>query len=1544
MGKASKIQDDSAEEDAQPPIDWLLNCAATASLGGEEATANDATEKMLECVMAADVDHILARVQAHIDAQEEGRPSVRFDAPIVLPDGAEAELAPDAGIILMPLGTVCIGTLSQAAEPHVIQHMQQVLERVIDMLMHWYTRGRSYPQTEMFAQDLTRYLTSLIEELPLYLVSMIGQFIVQHVMVASTDPAVRNKRQTGPTRSNSDSTQTLNAKVFELLPPCLERLSKATPADFARSRHGSSDTGEASAATARSSQYDMVTARQLVETLVNPAMHSLWRAEYILPLCSALQDVFSGSAGTALSTPLSLPSSNEGENTAAAVDDIMDARRKVATPGIDEVRLKAKGSQEYMLELVIDKILQHLPVISKGDVPIVVYQAFLLSKRFSPSYKKRILFHKVEGYFVHCNQELVDKQAHATGAKSRSSSFRVELDGMSVTESATLMHITMAIKQDHTLGAEFLQYMKTLKRARLNMFNVCLLLVMAKVKRYSETILHFLRKEIESILKQRYELQQLIWLQGFSPFDCVNVDGLLDSVLSRTKHNWEMLEGLLDLGTQMLELHPLTLLPGNTSAGFPSHRMPYIAGLSVPSSIRYSANGIASQIEKQQTLLPQQQYALLGAKLLAALFQELEMVRPQIFDSIIRGITMTVAASTASWASSSVASGGARSTAAANYIDLLAYLVARCPSFVLMSLVERLKDCLDQIPYLPGYLGLRLLQVVLPLMQWNHNFASSVMLFLRKGLFGRDQNLRQVSLMGYIVVLHFWQQRANAADQDGTQGKALPDTYAHTSATEVLGVLRRVLTQQSELRLRLYDALMSLADQYPELGGDILETVHRHFSSFITTTDDTYLGPLRIDRCLELHMHKEAGPQVREPMPWLISCMSHALRATTAASKSSSSASGKSAQDEMQAIAKRMAQCTLDDFDLNMAQEFSLTNNQAHRNYLVAMLVVGSYEVFFEHVFATCPRNKEHLELMAQLFEKRHTLGEEVRKRFADSKGKKAGTAPLHSDASILSLKSLAALCAYVAEADGDEPAATRKLIKDNEQFIRYLITNIHASVQKISKEVGLHDEDTYNGCIALARVMLSQFIGNKGSGMDGVEPALPRKDKTKSMFTLAVETFESIIQIIRTSFADQLESFLDKVNLRDYSPDMQFTQVARRTDENVLEEHINHLLKLLEGLLLHDVNLPKEAATVARIIGLLADTYLSTQGDTSQNLPQLRTRLYKICQRDRYSVTDAGLARAIVALLLRITRNDVDVGTLLLLARNVRYQLQDNVEEGEEEWTLEAASQLDLVSIRTATPLQSLLCNHIEEGLSQIDWCLNEYKYEFERADADRTATSSQSQAFESRVGQRLGALVEATMYMCCATPQAENVETLLRTFAHAFSTLTAFVKFKLKQRPMMKPDARFHEVVSGGSQLHERLGQFVITSDRVAESAANEAQQQAGRKAGKGGDNARHKKLEAQLRKVKMQGKLLTSVTLAAEKYDVALINLSKIFKSLGKYVKRSAVRDFRIEANKLPEENMSDAKEEEEEEGTPPDLKKHRAEEDAPAKPAKRKRKAT
>ncbi|CAJ0751681.1 11108_t:CDS:2, partial [Entrophospora sp. SA101] len=174
-------------------------------------------------------------------------------------------------------------------------------------------------------------------------------------------------------------------------------------------------------------------------------------------------------------------------------------------------------------------------------------------------------------------------------------------------------------------------------------------------------------------------------------------------------------------------------------------------------------------------------------------------------------------------------------------------------------------------------------------------------------------------------------------------------------------VLRKCYSQQSQIRLSLYEGLSKLMDDIQDLNPVIFDLLYFQFQRFLEMQTDVHFT-VNLETCIETN---NGTPSIVEPLPRLFSCLSKSI---TSYKKKQNS--GQDEFDESQ-----LSECVnkldlLAEFRINEDADYKMVTNVGIQNNMCASLLLGCYEASIEYIFFSREKNNDTSNLILKLFNK----------------------------------------------------------------------------------------------------------------------------------------------------------------------------------------------------------------------------------------------------------------------------------------------------------------------------------------------------------------------------------------------------------------------------------------------------------------------------------------------------------------------------------------------------------------------------------------------
>ncbi|KAF9130739.1 hypothetical protein BGW39_002740 [Mortierella sp. 14UC] len=603
-----------------------------------------------------------------------------------------------------------------------------------------------------------------------------------------------------------------------------------------------------------------------------------------------------------------------------------------------------------------------------------------------------------------------------------------------------------------------------------------------------------------------------------------------------------------------------------------------------------------------------------------------------------------------------------KSTNTVYFLDLLESITKDSPD-ALEEHLSRIKESLDYLSFLSPSTAVRLMAAVKDVAKQNRPFRDSLILILRKSLFSKSLESRQVALSGFLLLLKpsskpRLSMRGGSSRNSGIQGQE-PDLFGYSM--EILGTLRRCLGQQGEVRLALYLGLMEIVEVVPQLNPVVFEILQAHFTHFYDPHFNR-MAPLKLEECVG-QARTGGEPIFVEPLQYLMSGVIRSLVGLQKLKRKTPHTQAISADDQLVAeclqdldnILLGLERAGLEDFELDKTSDFSMASNIGARNNMYATLLNGCYEAAIEFVVlrqstqgevfplngkraahsreSSSDRSSQPMtlnpgcsDLILQMFGKMRKLHDIVKEKVVMQRGKKLG--PL-GEASALGLECVTKLveCMFAEPADGQEPDADALRLKSNDDFLVYITTVIQALLTRLHTSADSLSNNDYDYCRRLTSVLVREFIvSERPDGPKAMAAGAKGKDKNKSWLMTGIEALTAGLMTVQRFYpvepsttgtasvaphnrkivAGFLAATLPQAN-GGHGPGQDAAEVVAWTTSRTIRNDVDSLaaafIHYLQELLVMFVNetipLLKEAVGVLQVIQVLS-RYLSRSSDLS--------------------------------------------------------------------------------------------------------------------------------------------------------------------------------------------------------------------------------------------------------------------------------------------------------------------------------------------------------
>uniref|UniRef100_A0A8C3TCX0 FA complementation group I n=1 Tax=Chelydra serpentina TaxID=8475 RepID=A0A8C3TCX0_CHESE len=1113
------------------------------------------------------------------------------------------------------------------------------------------------------------------------------------------------------------------------------------------------------------------------------------------------------------------------------------------------------------LQFVVEKVLRMFSKLDLQEIPPLVYQLLLLSAKGS---KKTVL----EGIITFFNQlDKKQKEEQRIPESVDLEAATVPLDQLRHVEGTIILHIISVINLDQDLGRELIKLLKAEQQRdpgkTLCPFSVALVLSVAIKHRFEEQVFDFLKMSIVRSCKDLQFLQGSKFLQDLFPQQ-YDVASIILEVVENSAFGWDhVTQGLVDLGFTLMESYePKKIL------------------------------GKAAETSYGLSKMPAHQACRLGANILLETFKVHEPIRSAVLEQVLNRV-ITKATSPIN-----------------HFIDLLSNIVVSAP-LVLQNSSSKVTEAFDNLSFLPLDMVQGLLKAVQPLLKVSMSVRDSLILVLRKAIFSRQLDARKAAVAGFLLLLKNFKVLGSLTFSQCSQAIGASQVQAdihgcYNSAAneafclEILGSLRRCLSQQADVRLMLYEGFYDVLRRNSQLSNSIMETLLSQIKRYYEPEPDL-LPPLKLEGCIVAQ-----GDQIflQEPLAHLLSCIQHCL----AWYKSTMQLHHEAEEEEdddyvgfqqdldemLESITRRMIKSELEDFELDKSADFSLSSGVGVKNNIYAILVMGVCEVLIEYNFNIGNFSKNKFEDVLGLFKCYSKLSEILKEKAGKNKSSLANK----TARSFFSMSFVSTLLTALFRDSAQSHEESLAVLRSSSEFMRYAVGVALQKVQQL-EETGQTDgpdgqnpEKMFQTLCKITRVLLWRYT----SIPTAVEESGKKKGKSISLVCLdgLLKIFNTVQQLYRPKIPQFLRALDIANDDAEEEEDINVTEKAAFQIRQFQRSLVNQLSSAGD-----DFN-SKEALSLVTIISTLSKLLDVMPGN---------------CHFLSFLAEDAPCCKGLLTLLFSLHfLYKSPVGLLRELAQDIHAHLGDIDQDME----VENQSHFAIVNIKTAAPTVCLLVlAQAEKVLEEVDWLIKKLKNHLVlEIPEDSSQASSQIQSLEKAIILQLGTLLTAYHELVqTALPAGSCVDTLLRSLSKTYTILTSLIKHYLQvcRSGLGTISGRLEKLVKlSGSHLTPQCYAFIT----YVQNIHSESLSFAGEKKKKKEDETAA--IATVMAKVLRETKPIPNLIFAIEQYEKFLIHLSKKSKvNLMQYMKLSTSRDFRINASTLEsalqEKNTEDAENE-------------------------------
>ncbi|ORX86912.1 hypothetical protein BCR32DRAFT_289709 [Anaeromyces robustus] len=1066
--------------------------------------------------------------------------------------------------------------------------------------------------------------------------------------------------------------------------------------------------------------------------------------------------------------------------------------------------LKDISLNKSQIELVSENIINRFDTLDISELPSAIYQLLLITKKGN----KNAIITGIVDYF--CKLE---KNEPNTVEKNKN---------IKQIEGTVILQICLGMNLDHNLGIQFIKYMKETKTSNLTKFNISLLLSMAKIHRYEDTILDYLKSIILKCFKDNMRLKNSLWLNEYYPFKIIDISDLMLSIVKdSTIGNEQIIQSMVKLGFILVD------------------------SMSVSAPFAKQADKAPPKNEEKT---PYDYTCELGHQILYKLFKLHDIVRMSILDAIMSRIV-------------------SKSSSIFKILELLEKIIRKCSNSII-PYHNKILECIDYISPLSDSMAEMLFKAITPIINNNMNFKNTVLLNLRKRLYNKEYNSRQNALIGFIVLLKSQCEIIKNLESEDIQSAKNSKILIY----EILGNIRRCFKQQPEIRLKLYEYLLVMIDEYEDIVPSIFEIVFSQFKGYLDESDGNVV--LKLSSCIE----GNDEPYIIEPLPYLLSVLTKSISVMVRTENLNvfSKLFDKS-RDLMRQLIESICDLDFDAFGINTISDFT-ENYIGNSNYLYCLLLLGCQEALMEYIYRIGGYSVESAQSIMSIF-RRHS---ELMKITKDKRKKLIGN---NIDSSIFSLVFLSDIIDFIFSNDSSKYQNTMNVYKNNTDFIQFIINVTNNRLNNQLNDVQSNSVSDIQQYSIIGRSLLFTFFENQ----DFSKPIIDLTNKiNKSQFSYVLDCIIVIIKLIIKNYPDKLNDFMISIT-------------EKENETNIIFNVAQQLKNLVDLLISNEVAMNSQAVNIIDCIGKFSNLLVFNKNQKSL----FKEWLHNISINN--NIEDSSLAKTIVVHLFKFSDNDYDQELYYKIAKISLYIIGTILEDDEES---SLKFDMKIINKRTYSSIVMTLYYNLNEVLDEIEWSIEQIRTFLNRKKPEKKdAIKNQIKKFEQQLYKKMKYIVLTLNVIEQAQLKGTIAENCIKLLSKTYKVLSSFLRWKLKDYKLIDPE--YTELMNNvSSSLTQDLYEFIFYLQKIDIEIA--AMNEANKKNKKGtSTNIKQKS------KIMRESKTIPNLIYMVEIYERYLIQLTKKtgvnFLSL---VKRSISRDFRIQVDEIDNEENNVEEEEEEE----------------------------
>ncbi|XP_018318528.1 Fanconi anemia group I protein [Agrilus planipennis] len=1094
---------------------------------------------------------------------------------------------------------------------------------------------------------------------------------------------------------------------------------------------------------------------------------------------------------------------------------------------------------------VVNKLGEFMEKLTCQELPAFVYQLLKLCR----NQNGRSIFLRLQNYF---SRRVYSKVTSNVDSNSERSSMDIIGDAVDQeaieVESTVLYHIYQCATYGYGTISNYISSLKKMIKSPefvLHPFQISVLMTISCVSTFQDTVCEIVRCCITKHFQEEMRKTNSCWIREMVPKVC-KIEEVLSQVIDISLLERELvIEGLINLAYVLLSFGP--------------------------------ALGRDVIAEKHWHL---------GTNILIKILKKKRNIASCVIQRLSNHIVV--------------------GNNVSQYIDCIQILSSKMALTMLenQSCVVELMERLVQVTYPTAN---ALLDALLPIMKLSPTMRDHLILILKKALYSRKADTRRVAVSGFLKLLKTLKisnlaalsQSSSSSFSSGqslmTQvslsytGQAKSSIISNEALSlELLGVLRRCLMQQAEVRAQLYKGLYDAVCMNMELIVPTLDIISSHFNHFYVA-DEESLPPLEFSK---ITLVKDSNVVLQEPLAELIQVSCLIVAKMVESEDGCCEPSTLRFKSQLDSLCSRMTNCELIHFELDDGTDLLDVVPESQEKMIILKEVMLVYEALIGFKINIWNVNNENAgQQIKSLFDAYKRLVDFSKNLSKPKKGdkRKKGdpTEPSKKNNlqkpkafkmpdTLLNFETLKKLLELLhrTEVDWASPAQAN-ILKPKPDFHRFVMQINLQALQSLknSKIEEQHKQKCFENITDIAKVLHERCISRLNDFTDF--------DCTTAV--LASECFQTIFVIITHHYGNKLKLFLSKVGERSDSEEL----------SSLLSPFIETHQKLLDeedDTEEQDVEIKKRNAIILSSLSLLVS---QLPEETSEVSTQVLDWFKKYCNEKQ---ANKQIAHNFFTLYFDV---HLKYKSSLSLFETVTKRLAEIVGLITQTEQAEEVHGWSVITNATAAIAVQCLCASLKTILDDIDWVVVRLGAEYAMITYPGEESTERKREYlkskERGVCCQLCTVISVMDLLCTiCVPLGPLSEGILKVVTRLFNVLNSLTKYFVVRSSKVNvafESARFERVVRiSGKNFFNSVYEFIIyVEDNQKEEEATQA---------------KRKSVDSNILKNKVlkETKLIPKLIYEMEQYGKSIIQLSNKTKvDLARFVGTGSARDFRIKGLK-------------------------------------------